>query len=299
MKSLAVSMLALSGIVVTPQKLPQFEPDVTSVKLTDNLYMLQGAGGNVAVFVWEDGVLLVDDKIPPASPELKAAVAAITPKPIRFVVNTHWHGDHSGGNAAVAGDGAIVVAHENVRRRMSVEGFVAVFARKLPASPPQALPIVTFARDVTFHLGGEEISVEHVAAAHTDGDSFVRFRTANVLHMGDCYLIGSYPVVDYTNGGSLTGTIAAADDTLRTLDARTRIIPGHGPVSNQQELRAWRDMLVEIVARVKTAVASGKNLEEVKRARLTREWDDTLQTSFVTSDHVIEEAYLAVTGQTH
>ena len=154
MKVITALIATLLGVVVgTPQSPPQFDPEIRTVKLTDKLYLLEGAGGNVVVFVWDDGVLLVDDKIAPASAQVKAAVAAITPKPIRFVVNTHWHPDHRGGNAALAGDGAVIVAHENVRRRLSVDGFVAVFARKQPAPPPQALPIVTFTRDVTFHLG--------------------------------------------------------------------------------------------------------------------------------------------------
>jgi cyclase len=297
MKGIAALIVILSGVVGTPQRPPQFEPEIRTVRLTDKIYVLEGAGGNVAVFVWDDGVLLVDDKIAPASAQVKAAVAAITPKPIRFVVNTHWHPDHRGGNAALAGDGAIIVAHENVRRRMSVDGFVAVFGRKLPAPPPQALPIVTFTRDVTFHLGDEEISIVHVDPAHTDGDSFVRFRTANALHMGDCYLNGSYPVIDYSNGGSYTGIIAAADTALGMVDSRTRIIPGHGPVSNDRELRKWRDMLVTILESVKRSVASGKNLEQLRQERPTREWDDEFPESFVTSDHVVEEAYRAVTAE--
>ncbi len=214
------------GVVGTPQPPPQFEREIGTVKLTDQLYLLDGAGGNVAVLVWDDGVLLVDDKIAPVTAGLKAAVAAITPKPIRFVVNTHWHPNHRGGNAALAADDAVVVAHENVRKHMSVDTFVEVFARNLPASPPQ----VTFTRDVTLHLGGEEISIVHVDAAHTDGDSFVRFRTANALHMRDCFLNGSYPVIDYSTGGTYAGTIAAAADTaLGMVDSGTRVIPGHGP----------------------------------------------------------------------
>lgn len=297
MKGIAALIVSLSAVVGTPQRPPQFEQEIRTFKLTDTLYILEGAGGNVAVFIWDNGVLLVDDKLAPASAQVKAAVAAITPKPIRFVVNTHWHPDHRGGNAALAGDGAVIVAHENVRRRMSVDGFVAVFGRDLPASPPQALPIVTFTRDVTFHLGGEEISVVHVEPAHTDGDSFVRFRTANALHMGDCYLNGSYPVIDYTNGGSYTGTIAAADTALGMVDSGTRIIPGHGAVSNDRELREWRDMLVRILESVQKSVASGKSLEQVKHERPTREWDDGFPKSFVTSDHVVEEAYRAVTAE--
>jgi cyclase len=297
MKAITALIVILSGVVGTPQRPPQFDPQITTVKLTDTTYILEGAGGNVAMFVWDDGVLLVDDKIAPASAQVKAAVAAITPKPIRFVVNTHWHPDHRGGNAALADDGAVVVAHENVRRRMSVQGFVAVFGSELPASPPQALPIVTFTRDVTLHLGGEEISIMHIDPAHTDGDSFVWFRAANVIHMGDCYLNGSYPVVDYSNGGSYTGIIDAADKALAMADGSTRIIPGHGRVSNVRELREWRDMLTTILERVKKSARSGKSLEQVKHERPTRRWDDRLPNSFVTSDHVVEEAYRAVSSE--
>lgn len=295
MASLAALNLIFAALVGTQQPPPKFDPEITATRITQSLYVLQGAGGNVAMFIWEDGVLLVDDKIAPAAPKLKAAVAAITSKPIRFVVNTHWHPDHRGGNAALAGDGAVIVAHENVRRRLSVDGFIAVFGTRPQAPPPLALPIITFTRDVKFHLGGEEISVVHVDAAHTDSDSLVRFRAANALHMGDCYLIGSYPVIDYNNGGSYGGTIAAADTALGLVDGATRIIPGHGPVSNDGELRAWRDMLVTILADVKRAVGQGKNLEQVKQAGLTRQWDDTVPGSFVSSDHAIEEAFREVT----
>jgi cyclase len=295
MKDITLALGILACVQVTPQRPPQFEMEIKTIRVTDHLYVLEGAGGNVAVFVWDEGVLLVDDKLPPAHPKVKAAVAAITPKPIRFVVNSHWHRDHSGGNESLAGDGSVIVAHENVRRRMSVETFIAVFDRKVPAAPAKALPIVTFTRDVTFHLGGEEISVVHVGPAHTDGDSFVHFRTANVLHMGDCYLNGSFPVVDSSTGGTYTGIIAAADTALGRLDARSRIIPGHGPVANGPELREWREMLATIHERVKKSVAAGRSLAQVKAERPTKEWDGRFPASFVTSDHVVEEAYRAVT----
>src|SRR5262245_21921511 len=292
---LVAGALAL-GIAVTPQQPPRFEMEIKAARLADNLHVLEGGGGNVAAFVWEGGVLLVDDKVAPASPRLKTAVAAISVQPIRFVVNSHWHPDHRGGNEALAGDGSVIVAHENVRRRMSVETFIAVFDRRLPASPPQALPIVTFTRDVTFHLGDEEISVIHVDPAHTDGDSLIFFRKANVLHMGDCFLNGSFPVVDYSTGGLLSGVIAAADRALAMTDARTRIIPGHGPVASREDLRQWREMIATILERVRKAVAAGATLEQVKAARPAKDWEDRLPASFVTSDHVVEEAYRVVTS---
>jgi glyoxylase-like metal-dependent hydrolase (beta-lactamase superfamily II) len=295
MKGILLASALVLGIPVTPQQPPKFEPDIKSARLTDNLHVLEGAGGNVAAYTWDGGVLLVDDKIAPASPRLKAAVAAISSQPIRFVINTHWHPDHRGGNEALASDGSVIVAHENVRRHMSVETFIAVFDRRLPPSPPKALPIVTFTRDVTIHLGGEEISVIHVDPAHTDGDSFVFFRNANVLHMGDCYLNGSFPVVDFSTGGLYTGIIAAADRALEMTDARTRIIPGHGPVASREDLRQWREMLVTILERVRKAVAGGATLDQVKAARPAKEWEDRLPASFVTSDHVVEEAYRVVT----
>nr|AQQ74983.1 hypothetical protein [uncultured bacterium] len=207
------------------------------------------------------------------------------------MVNTHWHPDHRGGNAALADAGAVIVAHENVRTRLSVDAFIEVFNRKLAAPPPRALPIVTFTRDVTFHLGGEEISVVHVPSAHTDGDSFVRFRQANALHMGDCFLNGSWPVIDYTNGGTLAGTVAAADVAVELSDGATRIIPGHGPVTGEDGLRAWRDRLAKVQSAVKAAVKSGKSLEQIKRESPTREWDGAFPDSFVSADHVIEEAF--------
>ncbi len=227
-------ILMLAGILVTTiritpqQRPPQFDMKIQTTKLSDNLYLLEGAGGNVAVYVWDEGALLVDDKLAPASPDVKAAVAAITSKPIRFVVNSHFHRDHSGGNEAMASDGSVIVAHENVRRRMSVDSFIAVFGRNSPASPPKALPVVTFTNDVTLHLGGEEISVVHVDPAHTDGDSFVKFRKANFLHMGDCFLNGSYPVIDSSSGGTFTGTIAAADTAL-----------GYARRGDSSHSRAW------------------------------------------------------------
>ncbi len=188
--------------------------EVTSAKVAEGIYVLNGRGGNIGVSVGEDGVFLIDDQYAPLTTKIRAAVSSLTPQPIRFVVNTHWHGDHTGGNENLGKMGIVIVAHENVRKRMSVEQFLAAFNQKVPASPKAALPIITFADSVTFNLNGDEIRSFHVAPAHTDGDTVVYFKKANVVHMGDCFFNGMYPFIDLSSGGSIDGVIAAADKVL-------------------------------------------------------------------------------------
>jgi len=191
--------------------------EIVAHKVSEGLYMLQGAGGNIAVSVGEDAVFLVDDQYAPLTPKIKAAVAALTDKPIKFVLNTHWHGDHTGGNENLGSGGTLIVAHDNVRRRMSTEQFNAFFNRKTPPAPKAALPVVTFAESVRFHINGEEIHAFHVPPAHTDGDSIVHFTRANVIHTGDLFFNGLYPFIDVASGGGIDGMIAAA----HTIDPKT------------------------------------------------------------------------------
>jgi cyclase len=225
------------------------------------LAVLFGAGGNIAVSTGADGPVLVDDQYAPLAPKILAAVRGLQDAQVRFVINTHWHGDHTGGNEAIGQAGALIVAHENVRRRMSTTQLIAAFGREVPPSPAAALPVVTFDDGVTLHWNGEEIAVEHVAPAHTDGDALVWFRKADAVHTGDTYVAGTFPFVDVSSGGSLAGIIASAERVLAQAGPETTIIPGHGPLSNAAELRAWREMLVTVQARVNAALAAGKSLE--------------------------------------
>jgi len=225
------------------------------------LAVLFGAGGNIAVSTGADGPVLVDDQYAPLAPKILAAVRALQDAQVRFVINTHWHGDHTGGNEAIGQAGALIVAHENVRRRMSTTQLIAAFGREVPPSPAAALPVVTFDDGITLHWNGEEIAVEHVAPAHTDGDALVWFRKADAVHTGDTYVAGTFPFVDVSSGGSLAGIIASAERVLAQAGPETTIIPGHGPLSNAAELRAWREMLVTVQARVNAALAAGKSLE--------------------------------------
>ena len=234
---------------------------IETIPLAAGLHMLVGQGGNLVVSTGADGPVLVDDQFAPLAPKIEAAVRSLQDRPVRFVINTHWHGDHAGGNEPFGKAGALIVAHENVRRRMSTTQFIAAFQREVPPAPPVALPVVTFDDGVTLHWNGVEIAVEHVDPAHTDGDALVWFRKAGVVHTGDTYVSGSFPFVDASSGGRFAGIIASADRVLAEAGPETKIVPGHGPLSNAAELRAWREMLVATRDRVTAARAAGKSLE--------------------------------------
>ncbi|MDW8258219.1 MAG: MBL fold metallo-hydrolase, partial [Gammaproteobacteria bacterium] len=203
--------------------------EITATQLAPNVYALFGAGGNMALLTGEQGAVLVDDQFAPLAPKIRAAIALLTDKPVRFVINTHHHFDHTGGNEAFGGTGSIIVAHDNTLRRLSTKQLVDFFNMEIPASPPAALPIVTFAHNATFHLNGEELEALHVPRAHTDNDVLLFFKKADVVHTGDTYMNPWYPFVDTGAGGSIDGYLEVCRIVLDRSGDRTRIIPGHGP----------------------------------------------------------------------
>jgi glyoxylase-like metal-dependent hydrolase (beta-lactamase superfamily II) len=290
-RSRSALLAVLLGVpsVLTAQNFDTVQ--VRAIKAGEGVYMLTGAGGNIGVSAGTDGVILVDDQYAPLSEKIKAAVAAINPGPIRFLLNTHWHGDHTGGNENFGRSGTVIVAHENVRRRMSVEQFITSFAQRVPASPVAALPVVTFSDAVTFYYNGDSISAIHVAPAHTDGDVIVWFRHANVIHMGDTFFNGRYPLVDVASGGSIDGMIAAADRVLGMADANTKIIPGHGPLGDRAALQTFRTVLATVRDRIKQAVAAGRTLEQVQAARPTAEFDAVWGNGRITPTLFVEILY--------
>jgi glyoxylase-like metal-dependent hydrolase (beta-lactamase superfamily II) len=272
------------------------EPDwnavqVKSEKLADGVYVLTGMGGNIGVSTGEDGVFLIDDQYAQLTDKVRAAVASVSKEQVRFLLNTHWHGDHTGGNENLGKTGVVIVAQENVRKRMSVDQFIAAFNQKTPAAPHVALPVVTFADAVTFHLNGDEELCFHVPPAHTDGDAVVQLKKANVVHMGDTFFNGMYPFIDLSSGGSFEGMIGAAEKVLSLVDANTRIIPGHGPVADKAALSAYRDMLVKVRDRVKPLVAKGKSLDEVKATKPTEDLDAKWGGGFLKADMFLAVVY--------
>ena len=254
--------------------------EIKTEKVADDIYCLYGAGGNIGLAVGQDYAYLIDDQFAPLSDKILAAVRKITDKPIQFLVNTHWHGDHVGGNENFAKGGTVIVAHEAVRERMSTRQDRGN-GRIVEASPLKALPKVTYTDKVTFHLDGSRtMRVMHVDPSHTDGDSYIYFPESNVIHMGDNFTNGGYPYIDLNSGGDIEGFIKNHTMILSVIDDKTKIIPGHGPVTDRTRLLAYRDMLVTIHARIKKEKLMGKTLEEVISMGLTKEWDEEFGQGF-------------------
>lgn len=274
MSSLVLMVCGTAIPVVGAAQETMDDVEIRSVYVANGVYMLQGRGGNIGLSVGEDGPFLVDDQFAPLTEKIRTAIAAVSEAPVRFVLNTHWHGDHTGGNENFGQAGAMIIAHENVRKRLNPEEFRDVMGRSEQAAP-DALPVVTFTDAVTFYWNGERIHALHVEHAHTDGDAVVFFTQANVVHMGDVFFNGSFPFIDVESGGHVDGVIHAVSQVLAMIDSDTQIIPGHGDVAGIEELRAYRDMLMTVRDRVQLMINDGRSVDDVVMARPTANLDGT------------------------
>jgi glyoxylase-like metal-dependent hydrolase (beta-lactamase superfamily II) len=267
--------------------------EVKSSHVAGNVYVLIGAGGNIGVSVGDDGIVMIDDQYAPLAPKIEVALRLITPKPVRFILNTHYHGDHTGGNEQF-GKSAPIVAHENVRKRLAAG--TTVHGEAVPPAAPGALPVLTFNDSVTIHLNGEDIRAVHMAHGHTDGDAVIWFTKSNVVHMGDQFFNGSFPFVDRENGGSVRGLIANIDKVLETVPDDAKVIPGHGPLSDKNGLRAFVAMLRGTAAAIESGIAAGKTLEQLKAEKVLAPWDSWGK-GFIKSDTWIETLHDEWTGK--
>jgi len=296
MSKLSKVVIVLAGMLVLGPVVAQQDfstVQIQTTKVADNLYMLVGAGGNLSLSVGDDGAFLVDDQYAPLSDKILAAIAKVTDADVRFLINTHVHGDHTGGNENIGRTGAIIVAHENVRARMSTDQFVAIFNSTVPASPPGALPVVTFADQINFHWNGTEIVVFHVPNAHTDGDAIVMYPAKNVIQMGDIFFNGAYPYVDVSSNGSLDGYIAAVERVLALpfLNAQTKIIPGHGPLGTPADLRTFLAVLKTARERIQSAIDRGLSEDQAVAAKLMSEYDEKWGGGFMKPENFVRLSY--------
>ncbi len=264
------------------------EVNIEAVKLTEQIYMLKGQGGNIGLFVGEDAVFMIDDQFARLTPKILSAIKKITDKPVTYLINTHWHGDHTGGNENMAKEGALIVAHDNVRKRMSVDQIVRGRAKK--ASPKSAMPVITFSEDMMMHINNEDVFISHIHNAHTDGDALIYFMKNNVIHMGDSYFQGAFPYMDLDAGGSIDGYIAGIKKLISLTNDETKIIPGHGNVSSKSELKPYLEMLITLRNRVKAEIEKGKTLEEVVTNKsITKEF--TSFSSWITEEKIKTAIY--------
>lgn len=289
MKKVLLLLFALTIATLTFAQRDFSKIEIKTEQVTDNIYVLFGSGGNIGIYKGKEQTLMIDDQFAPLSEKILAAVQAISDKPIQYLVNTHWHGDHTGGNENLAKHGATIVAHANVHKRMS-EDQKRPFGRTTPAAPEIARPKITFSEELTFQIDGEQIMLIHIDNAHTDGDAWVYFVQSNVLHMGDTYFQGRFPYIDLGSGGSVAGVLNALNKALALVDEETKIIPGHGKVSNQAELKSYRDMVSNMHERVRLAIAVGKDLEAIKAANLTEGYE-SYDGGFISAEKIVDIIY--------
>jgi cyclase len=280
MKNVIASCLLLVSLTTLAQQ--NFDTvKIQPIRVTENIYMLKGSGGNIGVLTGKDGTLMIDDQFAPLSNKINGAIKTLDPGDIRFLINTHLHGDHSGGNDNFKRMGSTVVAHDLVRERMSKERVNAQTKIVTPPREKDALPVITFSDKMNFHLNDEDIELIHFDRGHTDGDVIVKFKSANVFHMGDAFVRYGYPFIDISSGGTFTGFISTLDKALALMDDNSKIIPGHGELATKADVKILRDQLVDIHDQVLAALKKGKKIEDIPSLGITDKYEALLGKGFL------------------
>ena len=280
--------------VVAVQAVQDFSKvEIKAIPVAGNIHMLEGAGGNIGVSVGADGILIVDDQFAPLADRIRAALKKLGEGKLRYVLNTHWHGDHTGGNKEF-GPEAPIIAHDNVRKRLT--GEMKAAGRDTPASPKEALPVITFDQSLSVHFNGEEIRVIHYPHGHTDGDSIIFFTRSNVIHMGDQFFNGMFPFIDLASGGDVEGYARNVEAVIAKIPANAKIIPGHGPLATVDDLKKFHQMLVETTGIVRERMKAGKNLEQIKAEGLPEKWN-SWGTGFIKTPVWIQTLHQGLSGQ--
>ena len=295
MRNILSFLLLLSLLTAQAQS---DEVNITIDTLAQNTYMLTGRGGNIGIYVGQDKVFMIDDQFAPLSKKIKETIETLTDKPITYLVNTHMHGDHTGGNVNFNTDNTILIAQDNARKRLKANGQKKVSTNEMNQKDfEKSLPEITFSEDLTFHDGEETVMLFHVHNAHTDGDVMIYFVNENVLHMGDTYFSGRYPYIDLNSGGSINGYIEAHKKALIVIDSDTKIIPGHGEPSNRSELENYIKVLEDVKRTIQKEITAGKSLEEVKaNNNLTSKYDAQYGTGYINPERIREIIYLSLTS---
>jgi glyoxylase-like metal-dependent hydrolase (beta-lactamase superfamily II) len=296
LRPLVAPLLIVCPLLGSPPAQGQEKIEYTATPLSDTVTMMRGRGGTIAVSAGADGVFIIDDQLKPFTDQLLAAIREISDQPIRFVINTHYHGDHVGGNETLGEAGSVIIAHDNIRERMTSEQFSNFLGRSTPPYPPAALPVVTFNDRMTLHFNGESVAVYHVPRGHTDGDSIVHFPDSNVIHMGDIFFNGLYPFIDLDGGGTVQGMIAGVELGISLANSETRIIAGHGPAGDLDSLREYRNFLIKARDNVQGLIDQGMDLQQVIEARPTAEWDEILGNVWITPEQLTTFIFNSLTG---
>jgi len=293
-KIILVFSVLIAGFMSLATTGQAVDEKIIPITVTEQIYMIAGEGGNIGLFIGGDGTFLIDDQFAPLTEKIVAAIKSVGGDYPKFLINTHYHSDHTGGNEKLGQGGTLIFSHDNVRERLSTGSFIEEFNAKQEALTREGLPVVTFSGDISFHLNGDTIHAIHVPHAHTDGDSIIHIKTANVIHTGDIFFNGFYPFIDVNHGGSLKGMIKAVDKILSLADNNTKIIAGHGPLGDKQQLARYRQMLETAYLRLRKLKAEGKTVQEAISAKPLADLEGEWGNGFLKNDRWIEIIYSGV-----